>query len=190
MDLNEYIEKLNRYTHELPQYVQEIAIEKAGQRLIRIMKDRIFKQGLDKYFKILAESYSTKPMYVNKDQFVKRGSFEPKGKNESGKTKGNGTQRKTMYLPHGYKELKEVQGLSSEIINLQYKGNLKRAFVSSFESGILYIGFTSTEESEKARRLEAKYKTEIFNAANEELLEFNDFVIAEMKKVYKAFFTE
>ena len=190
MDLREYLEKIERYAHELPQRVQEIALDKAGAALVRKMKDRIFNQGLDKFFKILAEGYSTTPMYVTKDQFVKRSTFRPQGKNESGKRKGDGSERKSMYLPHGYKELKEIQGLQASRVNLLYRGDLKRAFSSDVEGGILYIGFTSAKEAEKAAGLAAKYNTDIFHAADEELLEYYDRLVVEMRKVYRAFFTE
>lgn len=189
MDLREYMQKLNNYSRELPERVQEFALEKAGGALVRKMKDRIFNQGFDKFFKILAEGYSTVPIYVTKEQFVKRSNFRPKGKNENGKTKANGTDIKSMYLQHGYKELKEIQGLQASRINLVYRGDLKRAFSSQVESNVLYIGFTNTKEAEKADWLTKKYQTDIFHAADEELLEYYDRLVVEMRKVYKSFFT-
>lgn len=79
-------------------------------------------------------SYSTEPMYASKEQFKNTSGFKPRGKNAKAtasgklkkgeKKKADGSQRKTMYLPGGYKELRQVQGYETAFVNLQYSGDL------------------------------------------------------------------
>ena len=87
-------------------------------------------------------NYSTEPIYASKSQFKNTGGFSPTGKKGTQKTtvsyktksgkvrtkkvaiKSDHTERKTMYLPGGYKEFRHVQGMETGFVNLQYSGDL------------------------------------------------------------------
>lgn len=183
MNLEDYAEKIDNLIRTLPEVLQDEAIASAGRGLVRRMKDRIFNQGLDRENRIIGEDYSTKPIYVPKERFARPSAFRPQGKNAKGKKREDGTERKTMYLPGGYKELKQVQGLVYDRINLVYKGDLRRAFISEFREGVLYIGFNSELQAKKREWIEAMFGKVIFTASDEEMLEYRAAVIRHLQRV-------
>lgn len=96
---------------------------------------RIQKEGIP------GKVYSTEPFYASPSVFNRKGSFKPIGKNEDKpkkvsvfdtKTKKSKrvavkedfTERKTMYLGEGYKELREVNGLQTNIVDVTFSGRM------------------------------------------------------------------
>lgn len=179
--LREHKRDIQNLMGKVPAELQGKAIQSAGNGLVRRMKDRIFTQGLDYKNKIIAEDYSKTPMYVPKAVFVKPGSFKARGKNSNDKKFGNGNTRKTMYLSEGYKELKKVQGLVWDRVNLTYSGKLKRGLVAVFRDGVLLIGFSNKDAANKREWNEKRFRKIIFRASREELLEYYASVIRHLK---------
>lgn len=188
MTLEEYKAKIDRLFTLVPEALRGEAIQSAGNGLVRRMKDRIFNQGLDRDNKIIAEAYSRKPIYVVKEQFVKRGSFKARGKNSASSKFDNGNRRKSMYLPGGYEELKKIQNLGDNV-NFFYRGDLKRAFVAQFQDGVLLIGFNSQKQADKRRYLEKKYNKVVFHYSVEEMLEYNAALIRQLQRVMRENFS-
>lgn len=129
------------------------------------MAKRIFEEGTGGAGQKLG-TYSTKPMYATKKQFVKSGAFKPQGKAGGKSTFKNKRPRKSMYLPQGYKQLKQVQGMQSNYVNLQYSGALKQAFEGKLQRNAqqVTIGLVGKQNDKKLMALKAKYGTGIFKA--------------------------
>lgn len=150
-------------------------------------------------------SYSTKPLYASKQQFV-AGGFNPQGKkSKMGITPGdilvptvrykesknlkmgtkflaivkqrkvknytivksNYADRKTMYLPEGYKELRNIQSLRTDIVNFRYSGDLLNSYQLQKMSQSVILGLTSEKSAKKREGLEKKFG-DVFHATEQE----------------------
>jgi len=74
---------------------------------------------------------------------------------------------KTMYLPDGYKQLRDVQGLRTDIMNFKYRGDLIQSYKMQKEAQIILLGLDSEKEALKREGLEGKFG-EVFYATDEE----------------------
>jgi len=115
-------------------------------------------------------NYSTKPMYASRSQFVK-GGFKAGGKATHEQRffglKTVKSANKTMYLAEGYKELRDVQGLRTDIVNLAYRGDLLASYQSQKIGQYVILGFTTELSVLKRGGLEKKYG-DVFHATPEE----------------------
>lgn len=129
-------------------------------------------------------NYSTEPIYASKSQFKNTGGFRPQGKNakktangklkKGQKNKKDGSERKTMYLPGGYKELRHVQGMETGFVNLQYSGDLFTDFTKLTIVKDSVVAKTSREiNKKKIEGLTKKYGQSLFKHSNEEREFFN-----------------
>jgi len=129
---------LQDIARQLDEQMPEVGVVQAMTELEAEWKDRVFGRGENSDGGDIGQ-YSTKPAYYTKAAFIRTGAFKPKGKNNGGPTFENGAQRKSMYLPGGYSELRSIQGRSTEVVNLKYGGSLERAFrVYKFGSEVLF----------------------------------------------------
>lgn len=62
--------------------------------------------------------YSTAAGYVSQQSFISRSAFKPVGK--KGEAKKGGKAKTSMYVKGGYNQLKSLQGLKSDTVNLVY----------------------------------------------------------------------
>lgn len=145
-------------------------------------------------------NYSTTPIYVTPKQFVS-GGFNAQGKrNAAGNTIGdrliptvrlsktgvkrnpakyqkyslvkpNLTQRKSMYLQEGYKELRDIQGLRTDIMNFKYSGNLLESYRQQQNAQTVLQGFT-TEKSALIREGLEAIKGTVFSPTEEEIKQY------------------
>ena len=162
------------------------AIELPSAVLYASIKKRVFTQGLNSNNKPIG-NYSTKPMYASKSQFARSGAFKAQGKNNKfGNTMGdrlipsarlrtnnvkknptkyknftlvkpNYKRRTSMYLANGYRELREVQNMRTDTVDLTYRGNLKKDWALSKSEQAYEMGFTDIFQSQKRLGLENKY---------------------------------
>ena len=153
------------------------------------MRQRLFQEGISGDGGKIGD-YSRKAMYVGRDKFINAGGFRPQGKKEYIKgtkqkkvevysistrkkkkvavTKGN-TQRETMYLPNGYKELREIQGKETAFVNLQYSGLLFTDFSKlAVEKDTVVSKVGTKESSDKLIWLSDKYGKDTFKHTKEE----------------------
>ena len=93
-------------------------------------KERIFDKGLKSDGSKIG-NYSTTPAYFNKNTFIRKSAFKPRGK--------NGGETKTMFLPGGYSEFRDIQGRETDHINLKFSGSEERAFrIYKFGSEVIF----------------------------------------------------
>lgn len=94
-------------------------------------KDRVFNKGENSVGESIG-TYSTKPNYFSKNEFIRKNAFKPIGKTKK-KTKS------TMFLQGGYNEFRDIQGRETPKVNLKFSGSMERAFrVYKFGSEILF----------------------------------------------------
>ena len=151
--------------------LSDVKLRRGADILMRSMRNRIFFQGKDFQGKLISTRYSKKPLYVTKDQLVKKSLFKKKGKNGD-KTKS------TMYLPGGYRQLRALQGLEVRKVNLEYTGELNRSMRAIVNKGKVRIGFRTKKNTLKAEGLEKKYRLvgKIFKPSKAELRDMVNYV--------------
>lgn len=110
-------------------------------------------------------SYSTKPAYFSKAQFVRKGSFKPQGKVRKG--------TKTMYIPTGYHGLRQIQGRRTDMKNLQYSGDMLLDFRQETQGSDILIGFIKKKESDKRKGNEKRAGKKILTPSQQEINEYN-----------------
>jgi len=147
----------------------ETVLVPSADRLLARIKKRV-KDGKNSNDGNIGK-YSTKPITVSSKQFV-AGGFTP-----TSKTKGR--KSNSMYLPQGYKQLRQVQGLKSDSVNVEYSGALISNLKVKRIAKSVFIALFTKKQIAKRRFLEAKYGS-IFTASRSE---FQD----HKKDVAKAF---
>jgi hypothetical protein len=112
-------------------------------------KQRIFSEGLDSSGNPIG-AYSVNPFYVNPITLVgvAAAGIKPQGKNGQTQFK-SGKPHKTKYLTNGYKQLRELTGRQSAVVDLNFSGDLFQSVKAVEVSGISYISYTSATQSLK-----------------------------------------
>jgi len=164
----------------------QTALAKPAAALYAEVRRRVFTEGKDSDGNALGQ-YSVKPLYVSREMFAKPGSFYAQGKSVAlGYTQGdklvptfqlrrgvikptkrviknfsvvksNNKPRKTMYLPQGYKELRDIQGLRTDIVDLTYRGDLKKDWAIAKDAQAFLLGFKTKQQSDKRFAVERQY---------------------------------
>lgn len=171
----------NQYDTRLAQLINDSA-ERATTRivvptvneLLAKIKNRIIQKGENSIGGKIG-NYGTNPAYYSKNQFVKQSSFKPQGK--TGKRTIS-----TMYLPAGYKQLRQIQGRESSQVNLQYTGSTLLSYQLQALPKYVVIGFLSKEASQIRQANEKKYG-KVFYATNEEMKDYTKQVVTETEKL-------
>ena len=192
MTPQEFTEKLRDLYGLVGGDLAELALAKPANNLFKEIRKRVFTEGKNSDDSSIGQ-YSVKPMYVAKEMFAKPGAFSPRGKKgEVGDklvptyqlkrgvikptnrqiknysvVKANNQPRKTMYLPQGYKELRDIQALRTDVVDLTYRGDLKKDFAIAKDGQAYLIGFKTKPESTKRLALERQFGP-IFYATQEE----------------------
>lgn len=132
---------INEYGHNLQRLLDfynsgdlvEIAMLPAAIEMVDQIKERVVYEGKGTANNDIGE-YSTKPIVVSKYDFAKPAAF---------KSKSN-----VMYLPYGYKQLREIQGLEGEFVNLKYTGQMTRDFQVSRKDKMLVTGIMTARSAQ------------------------------------------
>lgn len=176
MDIKDYIKKITSLKSSIPKSLSEEVYPDVIETTVNSLKKRIFTNGLDSKGSDIG-TYSEEPISASKKAFIKKSSFSATSK--SGKT---------MKLKSGYKELKQVQGLKSEKVNLVYSGDLKESVTAQKKGTGYAIGFSDKNNSEKAENLEKKYNKNIFQLSEDEKLKMKQRVATALRKLHKEYF--
>lgn len=155
------------------------AILPAANRLNGNIQNRIMRDGKASDGSKLSP-YSTNPAYFSQKQFIRKSSFVGGGK------KGKKIGAKTMYLSSGYKQLRDVQGMPTNVKTLQYSGDMFRALVVGRSDSSVLIGFNEQGASDKRKWNEEREGKDIFKATRAEMKEYAE----EFKKEYVRIKTE
>ncbi|WP_346318179.1 hypothetical protein [Chitinophaga sp. YIM B06452] len=204
MTLQEYNDNLRDLAQRTETRLSERVIVVAATRMLGTMQNRIFRDGKDSNGGKIG-SYSTTPIYVTRDKFIQKSAYKAVGRGGVEKNikarstnlvtkktsttviKSSGQDRKSMYLPDGYKEFREIQGRPTNEVNLFMKGDLRLSFTLQAKETEVLIGFNSELQSLKRRGLEEHFKLErgtIFHATKEEKEEYSREVVNELKTVH------
>jgi len=152
----------------------DLAIAPAAAGLLLAIRNRVKNKGEATDGSQLRK-YSTKQMYAAQSQFVGGGFFGygktsanditldtytinklRKGKLEPTKkglynpilVRKNYQQRKSMYLPGGYKELRDIQGLRTDITNMSYGGQMLNDYQEGRQGDAIVLGLTTQRSAD------------------------------------------
>lgn len=174
MNLEQYNRRLQSLAENTAEQQTARIIVPAASRLLGNIKNRIQRRGQRTDGGNIG-SYSTRPFYASRSQFVKKSAFIPQGKNGRRKT------AKTMYLQHGYKQLRDIQGRPTDVVNFTYTGDLMASYQLAQETKRVLLGLTSEVQSRKRKALEKRFGS-VLSATKQELQEYSDEVADELKQ--------
>lgn len=174
MDIKEH---LNRIKELAARVSKEEALRirvPAANKLLAATKNRIIQEGRASDGSKIG-SYSTKPAYYSRKQFVRKGSFKGIGK--------TGKKRKSMYIADGYRGFRAAQGLETKFVNMELSGDLMLSYVSDADSNANITQGLKTENSAQKRRgLEKRFKP-FLKSTKEEIETFNKECALEFAKL-------
>ncbi len=185
MTPREHLERTRLLIEKLKDKARANIFVPATTRLLGEVKNRIQLDGENTSGGQIGQ-YSTEPMYATREQFDRGSSFKPQGKkqvvNNGQRTKKTkGPDRKSMYLPGGYKELRNIQGKPIDKVNLTYRGDLMNSYQQTVKENEIVQGLVSEKESLKRQGLEKKYGS-VLKPQKEEIQRYQKAVI-ELEKL-------
>lgn len=121
--------------------------------MVEGIKDRVFGSGATTDGQLM-EAYSTSPNSFERSDFDNKSAF----------TAGRG---KSMYLPQGYRQLREIQGKEVSFINLDYTGKMKNDLKAQSAGNTVKILF-STRRSTGLRATHERRFGPVFSASDRE----------------------
>lgn len=179
-EVRQYYLKIAQKVAEAKTRIEIVGIKKAEG----LIKKRIFNRGLAADGSGIGSEYSKKSYAFAMEDFFKQSVFKAQGKNGKSKTtdvfsiathkkhkvaiKGNHTERLSMYLKEGYKELREIQGLQTAKVDLQYSGDLLDSVQLNSRADVPELGIYNSNEAKIADKLEKQYGKAIFSPATDE----------------------
>lgn len=187
-ELTDYILKLRELGENASQKLYEEIAVPEDSKLLGTIKNRIILEGKNSAGQSTGH-YSTTPAYFDRGAFIQQGKFKAVGK--TGKTKKkDGTPHKSMYLPQGYKELRQIQGRESSFKNNEYTGSLMASYQMQVkpEAKTNVLGFTLEKSAAIRRGLEAK-QGQTFSATKEEMEHHNKRILDATVEITKKYLT-
>lgn len=169
--LRQYTERILQLPGRIAQDLPSTVIVPAANELLARIKNRIVLEGQDSNGNKIG-TYSTKPAYYSREQFDRRSSFSARGKN-SRNDFSNGRQRKTMYMPSGYKQLRDLQGKPNDKMYLDYSGSTMLAYQQSLNEKEVLQGMTTKLASDIRQGHEGRLSKPIYRATKSELEQYN-----------------
>lgn len=167
-DLSSYLQNI---ANNLDSQAVDVAVVQSMTELQANFIQRVFVEGEDSNNQLLG-TYSEKPNYYTKEQFVRKSAFKGQGKDGSTTFKVVTRSRKSMYLPQGYKQLRQIQARPTDKVNLDYSGSLKNAYrVFKFGSSVVF-GQNDTMEHKKIEGLTERF---------DEFQTLTDFEVEQLK---------
>lgn len=182
MENNELRAALAALKEELVTEVQDRILLAAAFTLKAEMIDRIFNRGLASDGAKIGD-YSTTPAYFAKADFVRKSAFEKRGKTNTGDFK-NGKARRSMYLPTGYKEFREIQGRKVDTKNFKMTGSLEKSINVLRDGDQTVIGITDGKESAKRHGLEEQVGRPVFPPSDADFETFTEAVFDEIEAIF------
>ena len=208
MTLQEYNGNLKELVGKTSHAMSEDIIVTNASRMLGSMHVRVFRNGLDSNGQKIG-TYSKRPGYFSKKEFIQKGKFKPVGKRGFKGEKVVDTQKlhkynpilkqfahspekrivkvepQSMFLKEGYKELRQIQGRRTDYVNLEYKGDLEGSLKMEAGEDATLIGFDNEHESKKRKGLEEKYRgtiNTIFPASDQEKNVYREGVVEDLQE--------
>lgn len=181
MDMQEYYGKLQGLLEDASLKIAQKATVPAANEMLAEVKNRIVRDGKKSDDSEIG-NYSTKSAYFGREAFDKKSSFKPQGKGNKPKA-----DRKTMYLPQGYKQLRDIQGKPSDKVSVNYTGSTMNAYQQQATETEVVQGFTTQQASKVRKGQEAKRGT-IYSPTQQELQQYKDNVVENTKELIKQAF--
>lgn len=158
--IDDLINNLDKIEAELKTQLPKIVATYAADGLAEAI-DRISKEGVKP-----GATYSEEPIYVTQKAFNQKGAFKPIGKRATVKDKGKflnpeGQENKSMYLEHGYKELRELNGLPTKVVNLQFTRRMTQNLTvlsTKAEGEFKVVSTVGAKDQEEKDRLGGMFK--------------------------------
>lgn len=180
MTPNEAISEIKAIVSDLDANVIN-SLDGALNNLYGDMMERIFNERKDAFGNSLG-GYSTSPILIGAKSFRNKGNSDKFFNSEEAfsddtqgfRTLSNG--KKAYLLIGGYKKLREIQGLQSAEIDLQYNSELIKSIVPNVENGRWVIEFLNEENKDKARGFEFRKKKQVFYASDDEAEKAFDYI--------------
>lgn len=191
MTLEELGPRLQEIRDKLVKEAQERVLIAAATAMKAEMQDRIFNRGEDINGGKIG-NYSEKASYFTKDQFVRKSAFKPQGQNgfkgervvydKKSKT-GKVVKKvpKSMYLPDGYKEFRDIQGRKTDTKNYKLTGSLEKSIQVVKKGNEILIAITDGDESKKRHWLEAQDDKQVFKGSKSDFKVFTQAVSDEVE---------
>lgn len=149
----------------------EQALLKEGPKIVQLYAADYLAEAVNEIQTkgIEGAKYSTDPFYAGKSIYNNKSGFSPRGKefkDQKKKDRGkkvDGSDRKTMYLPGGYEELRRLNGLQTAFVDLTFSGRMLanlgvRKETSDSGKIMAYLGASNEEEIDKLSGHAAKFK--------------------------------
>lgn len=156
-------------------YTLQSEFAKAEEVAIRTMLayyiQRVFNNGLASDGGKIGD-YSTKPMFTGSKNFRTAGkadAFFDEDDVEFRTIKTKKGQKALALVKGGYKEFRELNGLRSDTVDLQFSGSLFESIIVGTYGDNFVLGFNNVEKAKIAAHLEAKYGKKIFYPTKEEI---------------------
>lgn len=170
MDLEAYIGRLQALAETGSQKAIDSILVPASNALLANIKNRVIREGKNTNEGKIG-NYSTKPAYYTKDQFIQKSKFKGVGKN-GGTKYADGQSHRSMYLPQGYKQLRDIQGRETATVNQEYTGSFMKSYEMVVSKGEIILGLTSQRSKKIKQGLEKKYGKTLY-ASKAEIAAFN-----------------
>lgn len=214
MTPQEYVTRVEELTTFSNGDIVDQALLIPANILLDSIKNRISNEGLNSAGSSIGR-YSTIPIYVRSSVFIGGGfNAQGKKVNDFGVTSGdrlvpsvrlkrNSTKRnpvkysrystvktnykprKSMYLKDGYKQLRSIQGLRTDIMNFKYRGDLLASYRSERQGLTIVQGFTDVKNSGKRQGLEKKFGR-VFAATQQEINIYTQAVDYQLNRITRS----
>ena len=197
MTLEEYSNNLQD-VYGLTDNLVNLVIAPNGIKMLLSIINRIQKEGKASSGAAIG-IYDQKPAYFAQSSFVKSGAFAPIGK--GGVNVGNklipavknpkpgkiykrykvvvsttGEKRKSMYLPHGYKQFREIQGFQTGHVDQTLSGKTMYDYRAATDATGMDLGFVTERSSRIRRGQEAHFKQPIYAPTAAEIAVYSERV--------------
>lgn len=187
METKEYISRLEGLG--VQGNALHMVITPHAKKLLSRIRKRIFTDGINSSGQPIGK-YSTEPMYATRKQFAKPGAFVPTGTTQYLGTTQRGDRTisvrrkvKTMYLPAGYKQLRDVQGMQANHVDLKYRGKTRRAYVLQEKDTEVLMGLDTPLAAKIKGEQEERFQCFIFRATEGEIEVYNTGVNASLARL-------
>lgn len=146
-----------------------------GQELLGLMLGRIFNRGLAADMKQIGKYDDTK-----KQTFLTDNVFDQLNKKSQRKVEKK--LQEGDEAGHTYKELRELAGLQTEYVDLQFTGAMFESVQHGVSGNTFSIGFTNAGRAKIAGYLEKKYGRPIFELSKQEIDESIRILLAYIRE--------
>lgn len=86
--------------------------------------------------------------------------------------KNNYEERTSMYLEHGYKQLRDIQSMQTNHVDSKYSGDLLKYYQMQKVVQAVLLGFSQQLQSDKRKRMEQHFNNPIYKPTQQEINEY------------------